>query len=130
MYQQFSWIRRLSQLGTWMTTWFDGVYVGADDLGNRYYRGRKTPKGQREKRWVMYKSEPEASLVPPEWHIWLHHTAHEPLPGTSAFHKKWQKAHMPNPTGSIYAYRPPGHVLEGGKRAKATGDYKPWQPPE
>ena len=31
-------------------------------------------------------------------------------------------------TGTDLAYRPPGHTLMGGHRAKATGDYEPWTP--
>ena len=31
-------------------------------------------------------------------------------------------------TGTDQAYRPPGHTLKGGRRAKATGDYEPWTP--
>jgi len=35
---------------------------------------------------------------------------------------------VPNLTGTAEAYRPPGHVLAGGQRDKATGDYEPWKP--
>ena len=34
----------------------------------------------------------------------------------------------PNLTGTNEAYRPPGHVLVGGKRQPATADYEPWRP--
>ncbi len=126
----FSLIRRLSQFGTLLQTMFYGVAQGEDSFGNRYYRSRSTPKGVREKRWVVYAGEPEASKVPPEWHIWLHHTAEAPLPGTSPFHQPWQKPYQPNMTGTDQAYRPPGHVLSGGQRKKATGDYQAWRPEE
>ncbi|MDX2027095.1 MAG: NADH:ubiquinone oxidoreductase subunit NDUFA12 [Alphaproteobacteria bacterium] len=126
----FSLIRRLSQLGTFLQTWFCGVEEGRDESGNRYYRARRTPEGQREKRWVLYAGEPEASKVPPEWHIWLHHTADEPLSGESIYHQPWQKPHQPNMTGTPEAYLPPGHTLRGSRRDKATGDYEAWQPGE
>jgi len=126
----FSFIRRLSQFGTMMQTRFCGIEAGHDQFGNRYYRSRKTPKGMREKRWVIFAGEPEASKVPPEWHIWLHHTAAQPLPEQSSFHKDWQKPYQPNMTGTREAYLPPGHTLEGGKRDKATGDYQAWKPEE
>lgn len=128
--ENFSFIRRLSQLGTLMQTCFSGVQAGRDEFGNRYYRGRRTPKGVREKRWVIYAGEPEASKVPPEWHIWLHHTSTSPLPANSPFRKSWQKPHQQNLTGTPEAYLPPGHALEGGKRPKATGDYEAWTPKE
>ncbi len=124
----FSFIRRLSQFGTLMQTFFCGVRTGEDEFGNRYYHERKTPSGIRQKRWVIYAGEPEASKVPPEWHIWLHHTADAPISDDSPFHKPWQKPYQQNMTGTSEAYRPPGHVLEGGKRAKATGDYEAWNP--
>ncbi len=124
----FSFIRRLSQFGTWWQTRFYGQQVGRDQFDNVYFRARKTPQGSREKRWVMYAGEPEASKVPPEWHIWLHHTTNAPLPDSSPFHKPWQKPHEENLTGTSAAYFPPGHVLAGGHRPKATGDYQAWNP--
>jgi NADH:ubiquinone oxidoreductase subunit len=126
----FSFIRRLSQLGTLLQTCFYGVKQGQDVFGNRYYRARSTTTGLREKRWVVYAGEPEASKVPPEWHIWLHHTATAPIKGDSPFRQSWQKEYQPNMTGTENAYRPPGHVLEGGRRDKATGDYEAWRPEE
>ena len=77
----------------------------------------------------MYKETPEASNVPPEWHGWLHHqTDIAPSEHGESYRRPWQKPHLPNMTGSLAAYRPPGHVLEGGKRDKATGDYEAWTP--
>jgi NADH:ubiquinone oxidoreductase subunit len=128
--ENFSLIRRLSQFGTMMQTMFCGVEAGRDAFGNRYYRSKQTRQGQREKRWVVYAGEPEASKVPPEWHIWLHHTANAPLSEDSPFHRSWQKPHQPNLTGTSEAYLPPGHTLEGSRRPKATGDYEAWRPEE
>jgi NADH:ubiquinone oxidoreductase subunit len=42
--------------------------------------------------------------------------------------RDWQKPHIPNLTGTGLAYRPPGHTLQGGQRARSGGDYEPWQP--
>lgn len=123
--ESFSLVRRLSQFGTVFQTMFYGVEVGRDQFGNRYFRERKTQAGVRERRWVMYSGEPEASKVPPEWHIWLHHTAEAPISAESPLHKSWQKPYQQNQTGSEAAYFPPGY---DGKRAKATGDYQAWKP--
>ena len=123
--ENFSLIRRVSQIGTLLQTLFCGVQVGEDADGNRYYRGRKAPAGVRERRWVMYVGEPEASKVPAEWHIWLHHTAAAPIPNSAR--KVWQKPHIANMTGTPDAWFPP--ALEGKDRPKATGDYTSWQPP-
>lgn len=77
----------------------------------------------------MYKGEVEATRVPPEWHGWLHHQSNEiPDPDRESFRRSWQKPHQANRTGTNLAYRPPGHLLEGGKREKATGDYEAWTP--
>ena len=103
--------------------------VGTDTMGNRYFRGDARKGYKRERRWVMYKDAPEASNVPAEWHGWLHHqTDAVPSDDTKGFRRSWQKPHQPNRTGTTAAYRPPGHVLEGGERAKATGDYEAWTP--
>lgn len=128
MYENFSLIRRLSQIGTRICTSLSGILVGTDQAGNRYFRARHTAAGERGRRWVIYAGEPEASKVPPEWHIWLHHIAAAPLATQDSFHQPWQKPHQPNLTGTEAAYLPPGHILEGGRRAKATGDYQAWNP--
>lgn len=108
-------------IGTRLYTWLHGEPVGIDQFGNRYFSERG---GRR--RWVLYKGEPEASKVPPEWHAWLHRTVAEvpkPRPAPA-----WEKPHLPNLTGTTEAYRPPGAVEQGGRRARATGDYEAWRP--
>lgn len=105
-----------------------GKPVGEDQLGNKYYRANPRKGYKRERRWVMYKGAPEASSVPPEWHGWLHHQT-DVIPGEGeSYRREWQAPHKPNLTGTKQAYRPPGHILEGGKRDKATGDYEAWKP--
>lgn len=113
-------------LGTLLLTRFFGELVGTDQYGNRYYRSSKLRRYQRERRWVIYKGTDEASKVPPEWHAWLHHTAPEPLTDRPRY--SWQKPHLPNLTGTAHSYRPLGHELMGGQRARATGDYEAWVP--
>jgi len=118
----------MANLWTRIFTMAQGKFVGKDAFGNRYYQERRTPAGRRRRRWVMYRGEVEASRVPPEWHAWLHYTISDaPLDG-GVPHKSWQKPHEPNPTGSQKAYLPPGHLLAGGRRDRATGDYEPWTP--
>lgn len=108
-----------------------GERVGQDSTGNIYYRARPRKGYKRERRWVIYEGAPEASNVPPEWHGWLHYQSDTvPDTETASFRREWQKPHKPNMTGTNKAYRPPGHILEGGKRDKATGDYEAWRPPE
>ena len=125
----------MSGFGTRLYTWLKGEPVGTDQFGNRYYRERgprQLKRGggieSRERRWVLYNGEVEASRVPPEWHGWLHHTVDEPPRPGEAKKYPWEKEHLPNLTGTDLAYRPPGSVLRGGHRAPATGDYEPWTP--
>lgn len=120
-------------LNSWymrLFTWRQGQLVGTDAFGNSYYRAPNNQRHGRERRWVVYGSryavEPEASMVPPEWHGWLHHSYDAPLPVD--MNKSWIKPHQANLTGTASAYRPAGHQLAGGKRAAATGDYEAWSP--
>lgn len=115
-------------IGTRIFTWLKGDEVGRDAFGNRYYREKAVADPIRQRRWVIYEGEAEASKVPPEWHAWLHHlTDAVPQPGQARPHA-WVKEHHPNLTGTPLAYRPPGHQLKGGRRARSTGDYEPWRP--
>ena len=120
----------MATIGTRLFTLLCGALVGQDDAGNRYYRERRRPTGRRERRWVVYEGEVEASRVPPEWHRWLHHSTDEPPTEAPLRQQTWEKPHRPNLTGTAAAYRPPGHILGGGMRDRATGDYEPWQPDE
>lgn len=108
-----------------------GERVGVDPFGNKYYQAAPRKGYKRPRRWVVYKGVPEATNVPPEWHGWLHHqTDTVPKADGLSFRRPWQKPHQPNMTGTTGAYRPPGHILEGGVRDRATGDYEPWTPPD
>ena len=110
-------------------TWFKGDLVGEDSFGNRYYR-EKGPESLKERRWVRYKGLDEASKVPAEWHGWLHHMIKKPPAIEEIKRWAWEKNHLPNLTGTPYAYRPAGHFFAGETRDSATGDYCPWQPQE
>ncbi len=122
-------------IGTRLFTWWRGELVGTDQFANRYYREKMRKalvRGggmtSRERRWVLFNGEAEASRVPPQWHAWLPHTVDAPpQPGQGPAYP-WQKEHQPNLTGTPRAYRPAGSLLRGGHRAPATGDYEPWTP--
>ncbi|MDE2463060.1 MAG: NADH:ubiquinone oxidoreductase subunit NDUFA12 [Alphaproteobacteria bacterium] len=110
-------------LGTLWQTMRHGRYVGADSLGNRYYQDRT---GKR--RWVIYKHTVDASLIPPDWHGWLHHTFREPPTVASPKIKPWEQEHRPNLTGTPLAYRPRGSLAGSGVRQPSTSDYEAWEP--
>lgn len=110
-------------IGTLLFSWRNGVKVGEDAMGNRYFRSRDS-----KRRWVIYAGANDASNVPPEWHGWLHGT-HDALPDEALPPvRDWQDAPLPNLTGTSSAYRPAGALDRGGRRAAATGDYQAWTP--
>lgn len=116
-------------IGTWRKTFFEGAQcLGEDEFGNKYYQESESKKNPR--RWVVYKGRDEASKVPPQWHGWLHYTHEVPLVGKEETRYLWQKGHVPNLTGTEYAYRPDGHIMSGGQRASTTSDYQAWSPKE
>ena len=103
-------------------------FKGEDEFGNKYYEKTKRKNQLRSKRFVLFKGAVEASKVPADWHGWLHHTQDDTPPEGGYQKHEWQEAHLPNLTGTKFAYRPKGHLLKGGRRAKASGDYEPWTP--
>ena len=120
----------LAQLFTWWNgetiatrvwTARHGQRVGEDAEGNVFFQ---TPDGSR--RWVIYNGESEASRVGPEWHGWLHHTWQEPPTKAPLPKKPWEQPHIPNMTGTDYAYRPPGSIL--APKPLARKDYEAWTP--
>jgi NADH:ubiquinone oxidoreductase subunit len=118
-------------IGTQVWTWLYGEPVGEDEFGNRYYRskrGKIDPSLGFERRWVVYSGVAEASTVPPSWHGWLHHTVDVPPTLDKVQPRPWWKPHRPNLTGTPGAHRPTGSTLAQGRRPRATGDYKAWNP--
>jgi NADH:ubiquinone oxidoreductase subunit len=108
--------------GTRFHTWRKGDLVGEDAQGNKYYRSKE------DRRWVVYNGLVEASRIPPEWHGWMHKTV-DTLPTDEDFTvREWHKPHKPNLTGTPYAYRPDGSILNEGGRPAVTGDYEAWSP--
>ena len=100
--------------------------VGQDSVGNTYYESKRAePIYNRHRRTVALARGLDSSIVPPEWHAWLHHLTDAPLPGPKY---PWQKPHQPNMTGTIHAWRPKGHEYEGGRRRVTGGDYEAWTP--
>lgn len=115
--------------GTRVTVWSQGRFVGEDDFGNRYYEQRKGvgPLGK-PRRFVTYRGLAEPSMVPPEWHGWLHYTVDTPPTDEGYKPQPWQREHVMNLTGTRQAYRPAGSILTPQSRPKATGDYRAWKP--
>ncbi len=88
-------------IGTRLHTFFFGNFVGKDEFGNKYYENKK-----KNKRWVIYKDEIEATKIPVEWYSWIHFIKNK-LESTHELKKyNWQKNHLSNQTGTDKAYNP------------------------
>ncbi|MCO6416280.1 NADH-ubiquinone oxidoreductase subunit NDUFA12 family protein [Siccirubricoccus sp. KC 17139] len=111
-----------------LTSRLTGRQVGTDRFGNVYFESRRLqPIYNRPRRWAIYaRGGREPTVVPPEWHAWLHHTVAEPLPEQKRY--PWQQEHRPNLTGTPESYRPAGHDYVGGTRRVTGGDYEAWTP--
>ena len=66
----FTWWNKQT-VGTFLKTIFTGKYVGKDNYGNKYYKNRH------DKRWVIYSKEIEATKIPSDWYLWMHHTTNK-----------------------------------------------------
>lgn len=105
----------------------DSRLVGVDPYGNYYYTRKKPDPWGRLKRFVVYRKKVDASLVPPEYHAWLHYTVdefpnyfHTADTNRKEYRQVWQKPPEPNLKGSAAGYKP--------KKAQGTGDYQSWSP--
>jgi NADH:ubiquinone oxidoreductase subunit len=96
----FTWWNKQT-FGTFLKTLFYGIYVGQDELGNRYYKSKKN------ERWVIYADNIEATKITSDWYLWIHHTINK-IPEKKNIKQKylWQKDHLENQTGSKNSYKP------------------------
>lgn len=123
-------LRSITRLFTWWDgqtlntqfwTWRKGRRVGADAMGNVFYRNADDSR-----RWVIFNGEAEATKVSPDWHGWLHHTYAEAPTDQPMAHKVWQKPHVENLTGTALAYAPAGSIRRAHPADRT--DYEPWRP--
>lgn len=120
--------RQHMTITTRLYTYFNGVLVGEDAFGNRYFTEKRQPKQGRQKRWVIYKGIAEPSKVPAKWFGWLHYTTDKIPAEKNNGHYEWEKSHLPNLTGTKNAYAPSGSLRGDGVRDKSTSDYVAWVP--
>lgn len=125
----------LLMIPIYIRSWLNGRLVGIDQFGSKYYeercfflkRGERFGQPRFKRRWVIYKKNVEASLIPPEWHGWLHRTVDEIPEQRQEFtlDYKWQKPYQPNATGTPQAHAPKGSLL---KNDAQDLDYEAWTP--
>jgi NADH dehydrogenase len=94
----FTWWNRQT-FGTFLKTLFFGIFVGKDELGNKYYKNKKN------ERWVIYSTDIEATKITSSWFMWIHHTI-DKIPNNNESKYLWQKEHLENKTGTKESYRP------------------------
>ena len=84
----------------------------------------------RKRRYVMYKGYADASRVPADWHGWLHHTFDEPPTKEPFKIKEWEKPHVPNMTGTLFAYHPKGSIAKITSETPEAENpgYEAWKP--
>ena len=125
------WLKRVLRIFTWWngptvgTAWFtqrNGEKVGEDEAGNVYYQSHDGTR-----RWVIYNGAVEASAVPADWHVWLHHTFSEPPTKEPLKKWAWEKDHKANMTGTADAYRPKGSLLAANP-VTPQAQYDAWRP--
>ena len=114
----FTWWNRQT-LGTRIWSYFNGVLVGSDIAGNKYYKNHNDTK-----RWVIYNGEVESTQVSPEWNNWLRYTSLTEPTETEKY--MWQKDHIPNLTGTDAAYSPESRNKV--EQVDKNDDYKKWKP--
>ena len=96
----FTWWNKQT-FGTLLKTLFFGIYVGKDESGNKYYKGKKN-----NERWVIYSKNIEATKITSDWYLWMHHTI-DKIPSEKSIKKySWQKEHLENQTGTNNSYKP------------------------
>jgi len=126
----FTWWAGGGTIGTIFTIGKRGRLVGTDEFGNRYYEDRKVKSydAGKRRRWVLYKGYADASKVPPDWNGWLHYIYDTPPSEMPLPKKTWEKAHVPNMSGTPFATYPSGSLNAEAERQRTTGDYEAWQP--
>ena len=108
-------------LRTWIYTLVNGALVGRDEFGNRYFRGKGRKLNGRERRWVIYKGEIDASKISNEWYSWIHFINNRIEKSNNITKYNWQKPHLSNQTGTNKSYHP------NKKNNEISKKYKSWK---
>ena len=116
--QIFTWWHSQT-IGTFLYTIFFGKLVGRDESENKYYENRK-----KDKRWVVYKGEINASKITSDWFSWIHYISNI-TPVEKKYNKyPWQKPHLENKTGTNESYK----ANKISKKSKDFKKYETWKP--
>ena len=104
-----------------MDTYKWGKLVGEDKYGNKYYQNDYYFVGRN--RWVVYNDKVfldyDASMIPAEWHNWMHYICDDPPTENPRVQHKWMIDHRENLSGSNMCYIP---------YSTTKTKIEPWQP--
>ena len=104
-------------LGTRIYTFLNGKLVGKDEFGNKYFENKK-----KNKRWVIYSGEIDASKISNDWYSWIHFTKNKIEFKTNIKKYNWQKDHQENQTGTQNSHKPVKI-----KKEKINKRYETWK---
>ena len=107
-----------------------GTLVGTDSNGNHYYlgKGKSGPHGVPRRMVIYGGGYADPTTIPPGWYAWMHYRT-DTLPDDEGYKpREWEQGHLKNLTGTPFAYRPDGSLLNKGERPRVTGDYDAWSP--
>ena len=114
--QIFTWWNSQA-FGTFVYTIVFGKFVGKDEFGNKYYINSK------DKRWVIYNGEINASKITSDWYSWMHRISNK-IPDENQKKFSWQKSHKDNKTGTKDSFKP-NKISKNNKKFKK---YESWKP--
>ncbi len=100
--------------------------IGVDEYRNKYYELKQADYLGRKKRICIYFGTVEASKIPSNWHNWMHHSSTEEIKYKRQF---WMKSHIPNVTGTNYAFQPNRHTqsnIHGKSFIDSNASYQAW----
>lgn len=85
-----------------------GTLVGEDKYGNKYFQNDYYFFGRN--RWVEYNDkcnmDYDATMIPAEWHDWMHYSTDHPPTTHPRVNYKWQIDHTESFTGTNKQYVP------------------------
>jgi len=116
----------------------DGVYVGQDEYGNKYFESRDSDISLKS-RWYEPPAERKQDFnpaVPPEWHAWMHHIVESPPtvrpPPQPQYELKYDPVDL-SQMGFKAKYLPPGALVKPTDIKEDTTirlkRYESWVPP-
>ena len=101
------------------------------EFGNAYYRtrgGAIDPALGFERRWVIYNGVSEASMTPPGWNGWLHHTVDVPPTRKTTSRIRGNCRTSATRPAPRRRFVPTARRFARDRARPSSGDYEAWSP--